>query len=469
MSWLNIGAAIVSGVMGTRSKKSSDARNRKSTVSTNALAAAEALRVTKFNKREAKAARKFAREERKGAQAYNRLEVAKARKFDKKQSIAAAKFDAAQIETQRRWSSQEARRERTFNMREAAKARASNIQQTERERQWNRREAMAAENRGRKYAADDRDEYREYSNPAAVRARLEAAGINPLSGFVDASTAYVPGGTALAPASAGTAVGAQASGAGVPGTSSATMSPARSAVASSQAASAGVAQGVAATFGTFYESSSNFAGDALTDAASHYSTMKMQEVEQAVRQTELELEGQRVAALIEQSKRPRIGGIYSGSTERTVYRSVPGAATTGTQRRNNGAPASAVGGRDPWINDRELEIMPMGDGPGITRISNPLTGGNPIYVPGADGEPWGIDEVLTGVIFGVPQVPAAAANERFGHPSEIGPRVVNKGLDYWSRNWADKFALPDADKLPFNLPAALGRNSNSRFNKRNNR
>lgn len=459
MSWLNVGAALVAGVMGNKSKDKTDRTNDRRQAETNRLNLAEAARVRKFNKKEASKSRIVGMRADLRAFRLNQAEVKAQRAFDRQESDRAFRRDKKAVKKQREWSADQAQTEREWNAQQSRIARKFNKAETQKERDWNERTALEAEQRGRDYAIEDREDYRAYSNPAAVRARMEAAGINPLSGFVDSSTDYVPGGTAFAPASAGATQTTAAAGAGVAGTTAPVYSPARSALATLQNTAAGVAQGVAAQIGTAFASHSNFAGESIQAAASAFTQGKQAEAEQALRETELELEGQRVAALIEESKRPIRGGIYSGTT-RTVYQSAAGSAAGGSMRTANGAPP--LGGRDPWINDRDMDIMPMSDGPGITRITNPLTGGVPIYVPGADGEPWGIDEVLTATIFGVPQVPAASLEKRYGKPSDIGPRVMRQAGDYWEDKWAEKFAVPE---LPFNLPN-LGRNPNSRASKR---
>lgn len=57
----------------------------------------------------------------------------------------------------------------------------------------------------------------------------------------------------------------------------------------------------------------------------------------------------------------------------------------------------------PYDADREMEKLTATDGPGITTIDNDFLP-TPVHVPGDGGEPWGIDEVLTTVVAGIPQV-----------------------------------------------------------------
>ncbi|QXP08672.1 MAG: hypothetical protein [Arizlama microvirus] len=76
-----------------------------------------------------------------------------------------------------------------------------------------------------------------------------------------------------------------------------------------------------------------------------------------------------------------------------------GKATTRVAMGASGSPSSPFFG----TVDRERVIAPMTNSPGYFEMNNPLTFGRNIYMPG-DGEPWGLDELGTAVIFGGPQV-----------------------------------------------------------------
>lgn len=70
---------------------------------------------------------------------------------------------------------------------------------------------------------------------------------------------------------------------------------------------------------------------------------------------------------------------------------------------NNSRSASPVSVSEGWLTpDREQDRLPVTDSPGAFKIDNALTDG-PIWLPG-DGDPWGIDELGTAVVVGVPQM-----------------------------------------------------------------
>lgn len=56
---------------------------------------------------------------------------------------------------------------------------------------------------------------------------------------------------------------------------------------------------------------------------------------------------------------------------------------------------------NPIAPGRKKEVDPVTNSPGVFEIENELTGG-PIILPG-DGEPWGFDELGTGIFVGLPQ------------------------------------------------------------------
>ncbi|QCS36981.1 hypothetical protein [Tortoise microvirus 38] len=75
---------------------------------------------------------------------------------------------------------------------------------------------------------------------------------------------------------------------------------------------------------------------------------------------------------------------------------------------------------------REQDIDPVVNSPGVFEMENVLTGGKPVTIPG-EGEPWGIDELLTGLIVGGPQ---ALGN--------LGNRILfdGKRIDHWAKDKA---------------------------------
>ena len=66
---------------------------------------------------------------------------------------------------------------------------------------------------------------------------------------------------------------------------------------------------------------------------------------------------------------------------------------------------------------RETEVLPVVSGPGVAEIHNDMTG--PILLPGNDGEPMGLDELVPAIVLGAPQVvknktPPAVRTRVFG-------------------------------------------------------
>lgn len=69
----------------------------------------------------------------------------------------------------------------------------------------------------------------------------------------------------------------------------------------------------------------------------------------------------------------------------------------------------------PYALGREVELAPVASGAGITELENGYTRGT-IYLPGNDGEPWGIDEVITAGLVGGPQLAWNYYSDFIGDP-----------------------------------------------------
>lgn len=128
----------------------------------------------------------------------------------------------------------------------------------------------------------------------------------------------------------------------------------------------------------------------------------------------LESENQRLQKLVQRNTlTPPVPGVY------------------GARNANSKTPVSTVSpdaglGVSSWVAPgRELDVAPYTSGPGLTEINNKFTG--PLIVPGADGEPWGIDEVATAAF----AVPFNAAY-RFGQ--YVGDAIDRKRMQ---RVWRD--------------------------------
>lgn len=124
------------------------------------------------------------------------------------------------------------------------------------------------------------------------------------------------------------------------------------------------------------------------------------------------------------------------------------------------APAK-FGPKPQWATGRELDVAPVTNSAGVFEMQNPVTGGKPITIPG-EGEPWGIDELATAVVVGVPQVayngiqtireensrmerlrvedPEAYERERFERQQRANKRAPK---DANSRSWNDAFQIPN--------------------------
>ena len=60
-------------------------------------------------------------------------------------------------------------------------------------------------------------------------------------------------------------------------------------------------------------------------------------------------------------------------------------------------------GENPVAPGRKDDVAPLTNSPGVFEIQNSWTGGKPVTIPG-EGEPWGIDELATAAVFGLPQM-----------------------------------------------------------------
>lgn len=208
----------------------------------------------------------------------NRKEARKARKFTRRQVREARKYDARQIRLARRYEREENRKTRRYN----------------------RRMAERADKRSRRRALRDRADHRAYNDPAAVRARLEAAGLNPLSG-VDGSGAFIPGGSVITPGDAGPASAVGYATSGIAPTAFAEMIP-------GQVMPVDQWGGVEGAF------------DALANG--FYKSL-----EYDLRETQLEMEAQRLQQIVQRATiNPVVGGVYGRGNGGTGYANQSGQA-----------------------------------------------------------------------------------------------------------------------------------------------
>lgn len=108
-------------------------------------------------------------------------------------------------------------------------------------------------------------------------------------------------------------------------------------------------------------------------------------------------EVRRGVGMSQPSYAPRVPGPITGNRAATVV-----------QSNVRAAPAKFSAGENIVAPGRKEDIAPLTNSPGVFEMENTLTGG-PITLPG-EGEPWGIDELLTAGLIGIPQVLGNYAN-----------------------------------------------------------
>ena len=181
-------------------------------------------------------------------------------------------------------------------------------------RNWTEKTAMDAELRQRGYQQADLEGARAYADPAAERARLEAAGFNPL-GRADSSSGMnnIGGAIANAPAampsvgSAGVAsfsapAARAAEAMGMPGAIvPSAAGSASSQIARSQMAHMGVFDPAVAFMQAPIMQADNSLGEGLADAFASYESQKLQEKEFALRKSQLEIEQARMSELMQRA------------------------------------------------------------------------------------------------------------------------------------------------------------------------
>lgn len=184
------------------------------------------------------------------------------------------------------------------------------------------------------------------------------------------------------------------------------------------------------------------AGAILSDGYYQQEQLKIQKAE-------LEQENQRLENMAKKfSLTPPIPGLYGGQYgARTKARTSGVAGSAASSVSAGDADGSNTLGATGAIvaPGREVEVAKYASGPGLTEINNAITGGG-VVVPGADGEPWGIDEVATGVLVGGPQVMwnygkklgGRLADIRFGHKMYRLARESAQEATFghkWPKHW----------------------------------
>lgn len=177
-------------------------------------------------------------------------------------------------------------------------------------------------------------------------------------------------------------------------------------------------------------------GQAITDAGMAFGSAIDQRSKQAKAIEQLEAQNEALRQRVTEAARPPIGGIYSQSMP--ALASLVGGAGVNAPMGSQSLEPSATGpsAPSPLFGDRPHQVMPSADGAGITRITNQFTGPDGIYVPGADGEPWGFDEVLTAAVVGGPQL--------IWRDMKSVPHGI---AEIW-RNWGQNDVVPMPENTP---------------------
>lgn len=104
-------------------------------------------------------------------------------------------------------------------------------------------------------------------------------------------------------------------------------------------------------------------------------------------------------------------------------------------------PAKFSVGENPIAPGRKVDTAPLVNSPGVFEMENELTPFGPITIPG-EGEPWGIDELATGLVVGVPQVVGGALDAT---SQAVKDRLWDgkPALEYYRDKSAEKAATPE--------------------------
>ena len=147
------------------------------------------------------------------------------------------------------------------------------------------------------------------------------------------------------------------------------------------------------------------AGAAIGDYLSEEAALRRQ-------RSELEQENQRLNELVhETTLKEEVPGIYG--SKNAVQNNRRDSSDRVDIRRGDTSDDQHLGASGSVVAPgREIEVAPFTSSSGLTEINNAATLG-PVVVPGDDGEPWGIDELLTAAIFSVPQL-GVNAGKRIG-------------------------------------------------------
>lgn len=373
--------SIISGIFGSRDAKRTNSANLTAVRETNAA-----------NMQMADAANQLQRHMVNTAYQRDTAAVREARAFDQRSVQEARKYDAAAIQGERKynlavakaadtqdrnrflqdreWSKQQSdlaeSRDRANYLADRTYGTEQQLAAEDREqgrflenREWATDQQLAAEARQRGYAADDLADARAYADPAAERARLEAAGFNPLGrgdtssgmnnigGAIASAPGYMPAAGAASAGSPGSPMARAIEGMGTPGAIlPSSGGSASSQIARSQMAKLGVFDPVVAHLTAPIMQADNSLGRGIADAFASFSDQQMQEKEYALRKSQLEIEQQRLSELMQRATmRPIVGGVYDQQVGigRQAHLDAGGSSSPSSPVPAGQAPPSAAG------------------------------------------------------------------------------------------------------------------------------
>jgi hypothetical protein len=135
--------------------------------------------------------------------------------------------------------------------------------------------------------------------------------------------------------------------------------------------------------------------------------------------------------------------------EQTLRENNPGVyGRNGNSESNNSdmVTDSGIGDTAYLAPGRDVKTEEYSSGAGITEVNNAFTFGS-VVVPGADGEPWGLDELATAVIAGGPQVLRNAFIKAWEElPDTIKEHQSSEVLEKWER--AAEIARTKENNIP---------------------
>lgn len=492
MGLLSVVGSVIGGLFGRSSERSAsranlratretNATNKEIAASANAHSAAQSELAFRRDRQQAVDARIWDRRQVLDARNFDRAQVGEERRYNLAVSNTADQRDRNRFVADREYSRNQAAlaeaRDRSNFLENRAYDRANFLENRSSERaaflenrSYAEGQQLAAEGRQREYAAADLADARAYADPAAERARLEAAGFNPL-GRADGSTPMnnIGGSIASAPAllpapslqspSGGQSPSAMAiSGMGTPDARvPAGGATAASQIARSQMAKFSIVDPVVPTMQAYMQPASNHLGDAISDAFAAYEDSKMREQEYALRKTQLEIEQQRASELMQRATmRPIVGGVYSpdvgAGREAQVQAggsSVPRAPRIATSGQVDAPPSAA--GLPSWVKP---EAYPM-----YVDVYDQKTG-RVVQMPNPDVLEVGPGELITGggMIYGKQAVDAVSENRSAVLSPHVpdSVRVPLAAATIMRSLWGGKSKSSSSSVRPMTKPDASG-------------